>query len=357
MIEQCYLDLLKNMMLCRPVSQDIEAVNNAQDVLKKFLDERNIYNVCENINGRKTLFASTVPTRTPDYLFNAHIDVVPAISEDQYTLKIENDRLYGRGTGDDLLNAVLLVKLLCEPQKKGISAGAIFTADEEIGGSTTAGMVERGYSAKKCVVVMDSWGGGYLTIAQKGILTLKVTARGAGGHSSVPWAKENCIEKLFDAYARLKAQWIQPTAENQWGDSLALCQVNAGITHNQIPDTAEMVLNIRYTRAENQQKIIDTVANITGLEVEVLCNSLPTSSDENNEHLQRLADLISEHRQLDKKFRRMNAATDARHFCNTGIPVGITGTASNGAHSANEYALISAIEPTMQILQRFAAEE
>ena len=53
----------------------------------------------------------------------------------------------------------------------------------------------------------------------------------------------------------------------------------------------------------------------------------------------------------------MNAATDARHFCNTGIPVGITGTASNGAHSANEYALISAIEPTMQILQRFAAEE
>ena len=26
MIEQCYLDLLKNMMLCRPVSQDIEAL-------------------------------------------------------------------------------------------------------------------------------------------------------------------------------------------------------------------------------------------------------------------------------------------------------------------------------------------
>ena len=353
MFEPQYMDLLCALVACRPISGDIKAVNAAQDVLKDFLDRNNIYNTVEIINDRKVVFAATRPVKSVDYLFNAHIDVVPAASDEQYTVVQEGSRLYGRGVGDDLGNAVLLVQLLCECNTPDISAGVIFTADEEIGGKTTAAMVERGYRAEKCALVMDSWGGGHLGVAQKGILSLKLTARGSSGHSSVPWSKDNCIEKLFAGYLKLKEQWIQPTNEEPWGDSLAACQVNAGFAHNQIPDHADMVINIRYINAGDRQAIIDKVRDVTNLEVEVYEGCLPMVSDSSAFELQRLVKLISKYRNLDESVRRLNGATDARHLINMNVPVGITGLATNGAHGARESLNMESIAPTLAMLKEF----
>lgn len=357
MMKAEYLELVQSMIRCKAVSKDVEAVNRSHDLLKAFFDARNVYNVTEVIDGRKTLYASTEPGKVCDYLLNAHIDVVPAAYENQFEPYVEENRLYGRGAGDDLSNAMLMVQLICENMNSNISVGAIFTSDEEIGGHTTAAMVKLGYLPRKCAVVLDSWGRGGVNIAQKGILSLKLTARGQGGHSSTPWGKENSIDKLLQGYMKFAATWDNGNGENQWCNTMAATQLNAGFAHNQIPDTAEMVINFRCISNEMIDDLQKKVPEITGLETEVVEICYPMVSDPADPELNRLLKLLGEERQNDPQFQRMNGATDARHLGGLGVPVAIMGLKSNGVHAAVESLDLTTYQPTLNALQRFIAGE
>lgn len=355
MIKKELFDLLTDLVKCRPVSHDIASVNAAHDVLKKFLDTKGIYNVTEEINGRKVLYAATVEGKSPDYLFNAHIDVVPAVNEEQFTPRMEGNVMYGRGPGDDLGNAVTLVQFLLNVAKKHVSCGVIFTADEEIGGLTTAEMVTRGYKAKKCIIVVDG-GGTNIVTAEKGMLSVRLIAKGTGGHASAPWALDNPIEKLFAAYNSIRSNWNHPTADVQWKDSMAVTQINAGAVHNQIPETASMVINIRYTADENRWGIMEKLRS-TGLEVQIVEECPPVVSNGDDPQLQRLLKLTAEVRNKPCAFVKMNGATDARHLKALNVPIAIMGIIGGGAHSANEFADLDSIDNLAEIFERFVMEE
>lgn len=355
MIDQELLDLLIALAKCRPVSQNIACVNAAHDTLKAFLDSKGIWNVTEIINERKVLYASPTKEKEPDYLFNAHIDVVPAVNEDQFTPRQEGKRLYGRGCGDDLGHVMSLVKLLMDVAGKPVSMGVMFSADEEIGGRTTSGLLDLGYKAKKCVVIADG-GNPKIVTAEKGLLSVKVTAVGKGGHAAMPWALDNPFEKLFAAYTRLKASWDHPTAQMQWKDSMTVTMLNAGKVHNQVPDSAAMLLNIRYTADERREIILEKLRS-AGLEVEIFEECPPVVSDRNDPHLQRLLKIASEVRKTPCSFGELNGATDARHLKRLGVPIAIMGVVTGGAHSANEFVELDSIAPLTEILKRFMLEE
>ena len=263
--------------------------------------------------------------------------------------------MYGRGPGDDLGNAVSLVQFLLNVSGKHVSSGVIFTADEEIGGLTTAEMVTRGYKGKKGIIVVDG-GGDNIVIAEKGMLSVRLIAKGKGGHASVPWTLDNPVEKLFTAYNTLKASWDHPTADDQWKDSLALTQIDAGIVHNQIPETASMVINIRYTADENRWGIMEKL-RATGLEVQIVEECPPVVSDGNDPILRRLQKLTAEIRNKPCSFVKMNGATDARHLKVLNVPIAIMGIIGGGAHSANEFADLDSIDSLAEIFERFVMEE
>ena len=128
------LELYKNLIRCRAVSADIEAVNKSEKTLLAFLQAKGLYCTEELINGRVVVFASTRPGKVQDLLLNAHLDVVPAAYEEQFEPRIEGDRMYGRGALDCLGNAMAIVQCLLEAGDK-YSIGAMFPADEEIGGT------------------------------------------------------------------------------------------------------------------------------------------------------------------------------------------------------------------------------
>ena len=82
---------------------------------------------------------------------------MPASCEGQYALKVDGDRLTGRGVGDDKGSALAVAQTLVALVGKGVSVGCIFGADEETGGFTTTWMVERkGYRPRKMAIVLDS---------------------------------------------------------------------------------------------------------------------------------------------------------------------------------------------------------
>lgn len=348
-----YIVLLKDLMAIRSVSADTAMNNLVTETLYTFLKENStLHCTVEEFQGRKILYASTVPGKNPDLMLNAHLDVVPA-EEESWTIRVEEDWVYGRGSVDCKGNAVAIVKALCE-MEEGVSAGAIFTVDEEVGGFTTGYMVEQGYYPKRMTCIMDSWNNDTICYAQKGILVVKLTAHGKGGHSSAPWAFDNPLDKLMDGYLRFRSLWQNPGKEDPWHKTMAGTVIRGGAAVNQIPDTAELILNFRYIENGEKEEILKML-EVTGLEVSVLENCLPVCVSTSAKEFEILSSILEKHIGTFNGYRKMNGATDARHFASLNQPIVIIGVQGDGAHALVEKVSLSSIAKYAQILKDLAS--
>lgn len=345
--------LLEELIRFKSVSNDIAAVNRAEDRMKEYLEQNGLLCTTEIIGGRHVLFASTTPGKTPDYLLNAHLDVVPA-AEEQFVPRIDGTRMYARGTDDCLGSCVIAAKTLISLKGKA-SCGAIFTADEEIGGHTSAGMVQLGYSAKKCIIVIDAM---YdrLAYSQKGILALELInhSKSGGGHASYPWAFDNPIERLAEGFVNLRHNWKNPTDETKWNDSMTPCIFQAGSVHNQIPDSASMTLNIRYIHPGDRDKLMARVKELTGCdEIRIFEECPPVVMDPDAPEIKRLRAAMSKHFGREIPLEQMMGATDARHFQPLNVPIAMVGVNGAGEHSPCEYIELPSLDFVSGYLQEF----
>ncbi|MBO4630872.1 MAG: M20/M25/M40 family metallo-hydrolase [Lentisphaeria bacterium] len=78
--------------------------------------------------------AESTPGTQPDFLFNAHLDVVPVIHEGQTNPVLKNGELHARGAYDCLGSVACIAEILADSVGK-FNASAFFTVDEEQGGA------------------------------------------------------------------------------------------------------------------------------------------------------------------------------------------------------------------------------
>ncbi len=344
------LELLKNLIHCKAITENMDAVNHATELMHDYLASRGLHCVIEVMNGRRILYASTMNDKTPDVLLNAHLDVVPA-PDAMFEPEIRDGKLFARGSADCQGNALVVAETLCALVGKA-NVGAIFSSDEETSGATTAYMVAHGYSAKKIILIIDAAPYG-IAYAQKGIVSVTLRANGKGGHASEPWAFENPIDMLIDGYARLRAAW-PALPDDHWGNSMAACVISGGHAFNQIPDTAEMILNIRFTEPGDDKAIIEKIQATTGLEVIVNSISAPTFVDQSHPVMQSLQAAMQKHFPEHKiELYRMHGATDARHFASIGVPIAILGTEGAGAHASCEWVSLNNLDEYYTLLVSF----
>ncbi|NOY79412.1 MAG: M20 family metallopeptidase [Kiritimatiellaeota bacterium] len=345
------VELLCALAACRPVSADVSAVNHAVDLLWGELEEAGLHIVVEELAGRRILYAATEPGCTrPEVLLNAHLDVVPAEPE-QYEIRETDGRLYGRGACDCLGNCVVAARVL-HRLKGRASVGAVFSSDEEIGGETTAAMVERGYGATRLVLVMD--GGGYaLTVGQKGVLTVRLRARGVACHAAEPWKGENAIDRLIAGYLRVRKLFPEVQPPDTWQNTLVASRLSAGTVSNRVPDAAEMTLNVRFTEQSTAADLLEQLVAASGLDADCLMECPPVAFSPDTpilrclvEHMQRFLDRPIE-------VNRLNGATDARHFVRAGVPIGIIGLPGADVHGAGEFVERAALAMYEEMLAGF----
>ena len=340
-MKQEYKELLKELVAMKPVSSDVAAVNNVSARIEEFLKARGVRVVREDVNGRNTLYASSLPEgKTTKLLFNSHIDVVPLANPEQGEAVEKDGRIYGRGVGDCLGHAVALVQLLCE--NKNCSFGAIFTTDEEIGGLTTAEMLRRGYVGTEGVVILDCWSDGDLAFGEKGMLNVRITAHGKGGHAAYPWDAVNALDLLIAGYSRLRAEWKNADSADSWSDTMSATAISCDSTaFNVVPGEASMVLNIRYTAIDGEAAVIERIKKATGLDdVKLLDDcAVPVVCDENAPFLLKVAEIAADVRGKRPRFYKMHGATDARHVAQIcpGVPILMDGCRHGGIHSAGEW--------------------
>ena len=351
------IELLDSLIRIPSESSDIPQVNRAEEAMGAYLKAHGLFCEFEEFEGRRILFASTTPGKVQDYILNAHLDVVPA-EPALFEPRIDGDRMYGRGTDDCKGCCVAIAQALCALAGTKASVGAIFTADEEIGGRTTLHMVQQGYAARKLVIVLDGPSRAIVS-AEKGMLNFILRATGKTVHSSRPWEGVNAIDKLVDGYARLRAAWPKnaPGPDgDKWFDTMSADIISGGTAHNKVPDEATLLVNIRFVKPGDEKRIESFIRETTGLEVTREEFTIPVFCDENDPALQALqAAMRKAWPDHEIPFTRMMGATDARHFALNPTPIAITGCAGGGCHEIGEWINLPNIGETASMLVDFLA--
>ncbi len=168
------------------------------------------------------------PTLKPIVLM-AHIDIVPVIKEniphwkhDAFGGEIIKDTIWGRGTIDNKVGVIGIMESLESLLKEGYvpqrSVYIAFGHDEEIGGLNGAKVIANHLKKEgiEAEYVLDE--GGYIVqqlipsvekdvaligIAEKGFLSLELSVKIEGGHSSMP-ENETAIDVISNAISKLK---------------------------------------------------------------------------------------------------------------------------------------------------------
>ena len=282
--------------------------------------------------------------------------MVPAEAH-QFQPVADGDKICGRGAVDDLGNAVVAIETLRLMKDSPIGIGVIFTADEEIGGDTTAGMVELGYRATSLAVVLDG-NANAIVCREKGMAIFQCTAGGIACHASTPVPGENPITKLMQGYCRLEAEfakWPQMKDGDLWHLTMVPCIISGGDADNQVPASASMTINVRYTSTEELERFSIMLKEAMGDEkdiaVQIPRTCLPVFCDENNPVMQMMMEELRKAvPEAEPQFETMCGATDARHMTGWNVPIAITGVVGNGFHGVDEWVSSKSIAQYIQWL-------
>ena len=212
-------DLIR-MNTTNPPGNETEAAKYLAETLEKdgFKCE-----LLESAPGRGSVITRLKGTgEKPSLLLLSHLDVVAANpkewSVDPFAGLVKDGFVWGRGAIDmKSMTAieVMVMKLLkrnnVKPKGDIILAA---TADEEKGGEAGAGWLVRNHPEKIRADRVINEGGGLaipingkniytIQTAEKGILWLKVKAKGRPGHGSVPGAADNAILRMNKVVEKL----------------------------------------------------------------------------------------------------------------------------------------------------------
>ena len=351
------IEFLKELIRVPSVTDNVPQVNRAVEVMKTHLEKHGLHCVVEkNAEGRSMLYASTRPGKVQDFLLCSHLDVVNAPA-DMFEPHFEEGGkwLCGRGAADSKGNCTTISRVLIDLAGKA-SVGAIFSTNEEQGGSTCAEMVKRGYGARKMAIMVDG-GSRVILCGQKGSADLLITAHGRGGHPSDPWDIDNPILKLVDGYQKIHAAY--PPWTNNWIEVECPVWIKGGEEVGIVPNDAQMALQIHTTRKNGIAESVEMIQNLLGkdFEIKILNQKPPFESDPSHPLMQSLQAHLREEWKEDPRvglpFIKATATTDAVHYSSLGVPVAVTCNHQRLSHLPGEGVEVNSIGPYAEGLKKF----
>jgi acetylornithine deacetylase/succinyl-diaminopimelate desuccinylase-like protein len=222
-IEQEVTDLLRELIrinTTNPPGNEVQAATFIDQYLSKDGFKSEIF---ESAPGRGSVITRLKGTgEKPNLLLLSHIDVVAA-NPKEWTVQpfegiIKDGYVYGRGAYDmkSMTAIEIMVLKLLKKNNVNLKGDVVLaaTADEEQGGEEGAGYLLQHYREKIwCPYVINEGGGlaiptkkGYVfpvQTAEKGILWLKIKAKGTPGHGSTPNLADNAVIRMNKVISKL----------------------------------------------------------------------------------------------------------------------------------------------------------
>ncbi|MEO5325985.1 ArgE/DapE family deacylase [Mesorhizobium sp. CC13] len=295
----------------------------------------------------------------PTIALNAHGDVVApgeGWTVDPYGAEIRDGWMYGRGVAtsksDFVTYAYALLALLALGEKLSGTVEIHLTYDEEVGGDIgPLYLLQQGVTNPDYAICAGlSYG---VVTAHNGCLHLDVEVRGKSAHAARPEtgidaleAATHILSRLYSLRAGFSKQ--RSSVEGITTPSLVIGLISGGINTNVVPDKIVMRVDRRMIPEENGADVareliafIETSAReMPGVECSVrqlmLADPLkPLAGQE------RLAGALQRHASEllgeEVPTHGVPLYTDARHYCNAGIPTVLYGAGPRTMLEANAH--------------------
>lgn len=187
--------------------------------------------------GRVNLLATV---GTPEVILSTHMDCVPPFLPS----RLEGERIFGRGSCDAkgiLVSQLTAVEALRAAGETRV--GLLFLVGEERGsdGAMVADQLSAGLTR---FLVNGEPTEARLALGHRGVVRVKLHARGRAAHSGYPHLGESAIEKLLDALQQVRAMSL-PVDDVLGSTQVNIGAISGGLAPNVVPPSASADLLFR----------------------------------------------------------------------------------------------------------------
>ncbi|MBA2950606.1 M20/M25/M40 family metallo-hydrolase [Streptomyces himalayensis] len=219
--------------------------------------------------GREQLVARTGSGSTP-LTVTGHLDTVPADPEqwsvDPWAAERDGDRVVGRGTSDMKSGvAAALVAAADHAARPHACRGlqVVLTAGEETG-CTGALRLQRSSLAPGGPLLVAEPTANRLVPGHKGAHWMRLTAAGRAAHGSAPELGDNAVVRLARAAAALHDHDAWPSHATFGPVTANVGLLRGGVQPNVVPDSAELLLDVRTVPGVDGDDVRAAVAELGG---------------------------------------------------------------------------------------------
>ena len=292
------------------------------------------------------LVADAGPEDAPlTVLLHGHLDVVPGRDE-QFSARVEGERLYGRGAYDMKGGLAALMLAIADLQAvEGVRARLGIVPDEE-----SEEEVERG-----CDLLIDAGFVGdfaitgeptdmLIGVAAKGVFAMRIKVEGRAAHGATPWLGTNAILKAIEVFREIESlPFAKESSELYDRPSINLGRILGGDALNKVPDTCVIDVDVRHLPEQEPQAILNQVSSIEGAEVISTFRRPPALVDPSSSFVRALCDAASPHHPDEVMTIGRDGASDAVSFLRVGIPAVEFGPLGAGHHGPEEWVSIPSL--------------
>jgi len=338
--------------------------------------------------GERPNLVALVPGKRPEKVWVlSHLDVVPPGDltlwhSDPYTLKVEGDRLYGRGAEDDhqgIVTSLMAVKAILD---QGITPprtlALALVSDEETGNEKGLAYLLREhphlFAPEDLIIVPDagSVDSTLIDVAEKSILWLRLELVGKQCHASRPELGRNTLRAAAHVIVALEELAREFSLENPLFrppvSTFEPTKKEANVPNiNTIPGRDILYLDCRvlpeYELAQVQERVLALGKEAARrfevkLKVEPV-QELPSAPATPVEApvVQALMRAIREVYGREAKPQGIGGGTVAAFFRQRGLPAAVWMTVSRTAHQPNEFCLLSNLLGDARVLAHVFLEK
>ena len=330
--------------------------------------------------GRPNLVTWLPGHRTDKVVVLSHLDVVPPgdvtlWESDPYTLRVDGDRLIGRGTEDNhhgivtsLMAAKALLDLGITPSR---TVGLALVSDEETGSGKGLDFLLKSqphlFSPNDLIIVPDAGSpdSTLVEVAEKSILWLRLTLLGQQCHASRPQLGKNTLRAAAHVIVALEALNLEFAAQNPLFDppesTFEPTQKEANVGNiNTIPGRDVFYLDCRVLPEYDLGQVkarVEALGRETAekfgvsLSVEVVqeLESAPPT-DPNAPVVKALIAAIGRVYGREARPQGIGGGTVAAFFRQQHLPAAVWMTVSHSAHQPNEFCLLSNLVGDARVL-------
>lgn len=335
-----------------------DGIRAAAAFIKGWLESREVPVTEQEHAGLPVILAQVgAPEGAPTVVLHGHVDVVPA-HEEQFTPRVEGDRLIGRGAYD-MKGALASIMCAVRDAAAQDQVRVVFVCvpdeeSEDVEDRSTDAIVAGGLTGDFAITGEPT--DLHIGIQAKGVLALRVHMSGTAAHGSTPWLGDNAILKAHDAFRRIETLPFSRVSSDLFDrPSINLARIEGGDAFNKVPDRCDFDVDIRFLPGQDPGEILSQIRAIRDLEILRVFERAPVVVSRDNPYVMALREGVGRAVEGEALSVGRDGASDAISFIQAGVPAVEFGPVGGGHHGPQEWVSLSSLARYRQALGDFIA--